>query len=69
MKVKALKAGFFGGSLRDVGEEFEVPEGTKSAWFATLAEYKAPVAAKAKAEPKTLSEIAKAPVKASAELA
>ena len=33
MKVKATKVGYFG-KLRDVGDEFEVPEGTKKAtWF------------------------------------
>lgn len=69
MKVKALKAGFFGGTLREVGEEFEVPTGTKSTWFAPLTEYKAPAAAKAKADPKTLSEIAKAPAAAPTDMA
>ena len=69
MKVKALQAGFFGGSLRDEGQEFEVPAGTKSSWFVSLEEYKAPVAVKAKAAAKTLSEIAKAPASAATDIA
>ena len=32
MKVIATKQGYFG-KLRDVGDEFEVPEGTKGSWF------------------------------------
>lgn len=33
MQVKAIKQGFFG-AIREAGEEFEVPDGTKSAsWF------------------------------------
>lgn len=32
MKVIALKQGYFG-KLRDPGEEFEVPEGSKASWF------------------------------------
>lgn len=32
MKVVANAIGFFG-SLRQVGDEFEVPEGSKGSWF------------------------------------
>lgn len=32
MKVIATKLGYFG-KLRDVGDEFEVPDGTKGSWF------------------------------------
>ena len=32
MKVTAIKQGYFG-KLRAVGDEFEVPEGTKGSWF------------------------------------
>ena len=32
MKVIATKQGYFG-KLRDVGDEFEVPDGTKGSWF------------------------------------
>jgi len=42
MKVKAVKPGFFG-KLRDPGDEFEVPEGTKASWFAPV-EQEQPVA-------------------------
>jgi hypothetical protein len=61
MKVKALKPGFFGGSLRDVGQEFDVPNGTKGTWFVAVEDFKAPAKAKAKAAPSTLSEMAKEP--------
>jgi hypothetical protein len=61
MKVKALQAGFFAGSLHDEGQEFEVPSGTKGSWFVAVEEFKAPAKAPAKAAPKTLSEMAKAP--------
>lgn len=60
MKVTALKAGFFGGSLREPGVTFEVPDGTKSAWFAPVdgEQAKAAKPAKAKEQPKALSELA-----------
>lgn len=32
MRVVATKVGYFG-QLREVGEEFEVPEGTKGSWL------------------------------------
>ena len=32
MKVIATKLGYFG-KLREPGDEFEVPEGTKGSWF------------------------------------
>ena len=32
MKVIATKQGYFG-KLREPGDEFEVPEGSKSSWF------------------------------------
>ena len=32
MKVIATKQGYFG-KLRAVGDEFEVPEGSKASWF------------------------------------
>lgn len=65
MKVKALQTGFYGGSRIREGQEFEVPEGYKGTWFIALDEHavhaKAPKAAKVKAQPQTLSELAKAP--------
>jgi hypothetical protein len=69
MKVKALQAGFFGGSLRDAGHEFDVPEGTKSSWFVAVGDFKAPAKAPAKAVQKSLSEIAKAPAEAPTDMA
>ena len=33
MKVKATKQGFFGGHLKNVGDEFDVPDGTKGSWL------------------------------------
>jgi hypothetical protein len=32
MKVRATKRGLFG-HIREIGDEFEVPEGTKGSWF------------------------------------
>lgn len=61
MKVKALQPGFFAGTLHNAGQEFEVPAGTKASWFVAVEDFKEPAKAKAKTEPKTLSEIAKAP--------
>lgn len=69
MKVKALQAGFFGGARIREGQEFEVPSGTKGSWFVAVEEFKAPAAAKAKAAPKTLSEMAKAPAEAPTDMA
>lgn len=59
MKVVALQAGFHGGSLRQPGEEFEVEDGAKAAWFAS-AEGAAPkpkAKKESKPEPTTLSEL------------
>lgn len=33
MKVKATKAGYFSGTRRKLGEEFEVPDGASAKWF------------------------------------
>jgi hypothetical protein len=51
MLVKATAKGYLG-SLREAGDEFEVPDGTKSSWFAPVAvepEVKPAKPAKAKA--------------------
>ncbi len=69
MKVKALQSGFFGGSRIREGQEFEVPAGTKASWFVAVEEFKAPAKAKAKAEPKTLSEMTNAPAVAPTDMA
>lgn len=33
MKVEAIKKGFYGGNLYDVGDRFEVPSNEKASWF------------------------------------
>lgn len=61
MKVIALKAGFFGGTLREQGTTFEAPDDAKSTWFTPVdgAGSKAAKPAKpVKQEPKALSELA-----------
>jgi len=60
MKVVALKAGFFGGAMREPGTSFEVPDGTKAGWFAPVEgeQSKAAKPAKVKDQPKALSELA-----------
>lgn len=44
MKVIATKTGFDGKRVRNVGDEFEMPEGSKGSWFvpAQKAEVKKP---------------------------
>lgn len=70
MKVKALQNGFYNGARIRAGQEFEVADGTKASWFVALTEYKEPAKAKTtKAQPKTLSELAKAPATGPADLA
>ena len=62
MEVIATKVGFFGASLRNVGDRFTVPDGAKASWWVP-AESAAGKAAKAKVTPKesprALSELAK----------
>ena len=69
MKVKAIETGFFDGSIVQPGQEFEVPSGTKGKWFVPVGDYKEPAKPKPKAQPQTLSELAKAPVTDGAALA
>lgn len=58
MRVKAIAPGFFdGGRIRE-GQEFEVPAGTRGAWFVPLDEYRAPKPSKQR-QPVTMSELAK----------
>lgn len=61
MKVKATQAGFFGGARIREGQEFEVPEGTKGSWFVAAEQHVEPKKGKTKAQPATLSELAKEP--------
>lgn len=37
MKVKATSQGFFGGHLKNIGDEFEVPDGMKASWWESVA--------------------------------
>lgn len=41
MKVIATKQGYFG-KLRAVGDEFEVPKGSKASWFGPVREKEPP---------------------------
>lgn len=66
MRVVALENGFFGGAPIAAGQEFDVPEGRKAAWYAPVTAAQKPVAKKEvakKEDPKTLSEIGKAQAK------
>lgn len=45
MKVIATKTGFDGKRIRNPGDEFEMPDGSKASWFV-------PVEAKAETKPK-----------------
>lgn len=38
MKVKAKAPGFYGGSIRNPGEVFEVPDGFSGSWFVRVVE-------------------------------
>lgn len=60
MQVVALKVGFFGGSLRQPGDVFDVPEDSKAKWFApatTAASEAAKPKQAPKQQPKALSEL------------
>lgn len=48
MKVIAKQRGFFG-KLREPGDEFEVPDGTKCEWFVAVGNLSGSDKAKAKA--------------------
>lgn len=47
MQVIATKSGYFG-KLRQVGDKFEVPDGSKASWFAPVEKVKAEKSAKTK---------------------
>lgn len=62
MKVIATQAGFFAGSLREKGTEFEVPDSFKASWVVRVgspAAEEAKPKAQAKPRPRALSELAK----------
>lgn len=44
MLVRAIKPGFYGGDLKDVGDTFDVPDGTKSKWFVKVVDSAEPAA-------------------------
>lgn len=52
MLVRAKSVGFFG-SLRQVGDEFEVPDDAKGSWFSPVNEKAEKAGPKAKADKKT----------------
>lgn len=61
--VVAISVGFYGGSLRHPGAEFQVPEGFKGKWFKPKADLKPedlkPSEPNTKTQPTTLSELSK----------
>lgn len=59
MKVKAIQPAFFNGSRVRGGQDLDVPSGTKGSWFVRTEDFKPEPAKKAKAQPTTLSELAK----------
>lgn len=64
MKVVALHPGFYGGHPVEAGTVFEVPDGSKSRWYAPVGnEPKAPtkVVKAKKDEPQALSQLGKEP--------
>lgn len=66
MKITAIKPAFYNGRRVRVGDELDIPEGTKGSWFAPVASPEAEAAkpkAKAKQEPKALSELGTADAK------
>lgn len=40
VKVVATAQGFYGGTIREAGDVFEVPEGAEATWFEKVAESK-----------------------------
>lgn len=65
MRVKATQFGFFGGSRRRPGDVFEVPDGTKGAWFTEVSKGASVEPAEkkvsARAKPVALSQLGKEP--------
>jgi 16S rRNA U1498 N3-methylase RsmE len=65
VKIVAIKVAFYNGRRVRVGDELDIPQGTKGSWFAPVASVEA---SKAKAkpekqEPKALSELGHAEAK------
>lgn len=65
MKIVAIKPAFYNGRRVRVGDELDIPQGTKGSWFAPAAapEAKAAKEKPAKPEPKALSELGTADAK------
>ena len=59
MKVVAAKVAFYNGRRVRVGDELDIPQGTKGSWFVATGSIEAKVAKEkpAKPEPKALSEL------------
>ena len=45
IQVKATARGYFGGEIREVGDEFPVPKGTKGSWLEPVTGAKRPTKA------------------------
>lgn len=65
MKIVAIKVAFYNGRRVRVGDELDIPQGTKGSWFAPVdsADAKGAKAKPAKDEPKALSELGSAGAK------
>lgn len=68
-KVVALSIGFFQGTRVRPGTVIEVPDDFKGSWVGPVdAPAPAPKAKPARSEPRTLSEMGKAPVKSASDI-
>lgn len=66
MKIVAIKPAFYNGRRVRVGQELDIPQGSKGSWFAAVASIEAKAAKEkpaAKQEPKALSELGNADAK------
>ncbi len=66
MKIVAIKVAFYNGRRVRVGDELEIPQGSKGSWFAPAASTEAKAAKvkpSAKPEPKALSELGRGDAK------
>jgi hypothetical protein len=66
MKIVAIKPAFYNGRRVRIGDELDIPQGSKGSWFAPVASTEAKAAKvkpSAKQEPKALSEMGKGDAK------
>jgi len=66
MKIVAIKPAFYNGRRVRIGDELDIPKGSKGSWFAPVASTEAKAAKvkpSAKQEPKALSEMGKGDAK------